>query len=640
MFLDDTACNLASLNLSSSTTTTPAQFDIEATGTPSASGRDPRDLACCMAQFPSQEIARRRYDFRTLGLGYANLGALLMRMGIPYDSPKASPSRGALTAIMGGDAYAASAEMAAELGPFPRLRREPRAHAARHPQPPPRRLRRARTDYEGLTILPVGIDPPTARRHAPSRRHDAWDEALDLGEQHGFRNAQVTVIAPTGTIGLFMDCDTTGIEPDFALVKFKKLAGGGYFKIINQSVPPALSKPRLHPEQIEEIVALLPSGHGTLDGAPAHQPREPQGQGLRRRRSSSVERRARQRLRDRRSPSTSGPSAKSSARTASASPTSRLERLGVRPARATSASPRTQIDAANEVRLRHDDGRRRARTCKRSTCPSSTAPTSAASKGKRFIAGRVPHPHDGRRPAVHLGRDQQDDQPALRRDRRGHRRRLLASRGSSCLKANALYRDGSKLSQPLNLDGDATGRSMDEARRGRADPSSRRHRPAASAVSELTAAGRPPLHRPPPHAARPPRGLHPEGPHRRPQGLPPHGRIRGRLARRDLHRHAQGGRRLPLSLMNCFAIAISLGLQYGVPLEEFVEAFIFTRFEPNGLGQGHDNIKMATSIIDYIFRELALSYLDRHDLAHLPEGELGRGDSSPTSKARRKPLPQ
>src|SRR5690606_34474347 len=267
MFLDDTACNLASLNLVKFYDTSTQKFNIDAYRHAARIWTIVLEISVLMAQFPSKEIARLSYEFRTLGLGYANLGSLLMLQGIPYDSPEAFAICGALTAIMHMTAYATSAEMAKELGPFPKYKKN-----KKHMLRVIRNHRRAaynvpNEEYEELSIFPVGINP----KHCPSdllkaAREDA-DKALELGTQYGFRNAQVTVIAPTGTIGLVMDCDTTGVEPDFALVKFKKLAGGGYFKIINQSIPPALEKLGYNKDQINEIVKYA-KGSGSLEGCP------------------------------------------------------------------------------------------------------------------------------------------------------------------------------------------------------------------------------------------------------------------------------------------------------------------------------------------------------------------------------------
>ncbi|HVL40219.1 MAG TPA: adenosylcobalamin-dependent ribonucleoside-diphosphate reductase, partial [Fimbriimonadaceae bacterium] len=264
MFLDDTACNLASINLVKFYDPKTGAFDLDGYRHAIHLWTIVLEISVLMAQFPSKEIAQLSYDFRTLGLGYANLGALLMQMGIPYDSPQGFAIAGALTSILGGESYATSAEISKEQGPF-----------ARYPANKDNMLRVIRNhrraaynaaDYEGLSIKPVGIDPDECPTDMLKAAREAWDRALELGEKHGYRNAQVTVLAPTGTIGLIMDCDTTGVEPDFALVKFKKLAGGGYFKIINQSIPPALRKLGYSEEQIEDIVAYT-VGHKRLPDA-------------------------------------------------------------------------------------------------------------------------------------------------------------------------------------------------------------------------------------------------------------------------------------------------------------------------------------------------------------------------------------
>jgi ribonucleoside-diphosphate reductase alpha chain len=266
MFLDDTACNLASLNLAKFYTE-DGEFDLEGFRHAVRLWTIVLEISVLMASFPSKAIAQKSYEYRTLGLGYANLGTILMRQGIPYDSPQALALCGALTALMTGESYATSAEMAAELGPFPGYQRNRdhmlrvirnHRHASYHA---------SSSEYEGLTVNPAGIQPEHCPPELLIAARRSWDRALELGTAYGFRNAQVTVIAPTGTIGLVMDCDTTGIEPDFALVKFKKLAGGGYFKIINQSLPPALTTLGYTEAQIRDIVAYC-AGRQTLKGAP------------------------------------------------------------------------------------------------------------------------------------------------------------------------------------------------------------------------------------------------------------------------------------------------------------------------------------------------------------------------------------
>jgi ribonucleoside-diphosphate reductase alpha chain len=267
MFLDDTACNLASLNLMTYYNSETQVFDLDAYRHAIRLWTIVLEISVLMAQFPSEEVARRSYDFRTLGLGYANLGSLLMTMGLPYDSEESRAIAGAISAILTGESYAASAEMAAELGPFPKydinrehmlrvIRNHRRAAYNAHPG-----------EYEQLSVTPIGIDPAFCPDDMLHAARAAWDRALEMGEQHGYRNAQATLLAPTGTIGLLMDCDTTGVEPDFALVKFKKLSGGGYFKIANQSIAPALRALGYDETQIDDMMRYV-IGTLSLEGAP------------------------------------------------------------------------------------------------------------------------------------------------------------------------------------------------------------------------------------------------------------------------------------------------------------------------------------------------------------------------------------
>ena len=266
MFLDDTACNLASINLIKFYDEGKQEFDIAGYRHTVRLWTVALEISVLMAHFPSDEIARKSFDYRTLGLGFANIGTLLMLQSIPYDSDKARAIAGAMAAIMTGDSYATSAELASVLGTFERYpeNKESMLRVMRN-------HRRAAYDadgYEGLQIKPHGINQGICPGPLLDAAHDSWDKALELGRQFGYRNAQVTVIAPTGTIGLVMDCDTTGVEPDYALVKFKKLAGGGFFKIVNQSVPKALQRLGYHQSQVKEIVTYC-LGQGTLEGSPA-----------------------------------------------------------------------------------------------------------------------------------------------------------------------------------------------------------------------------------------------------------------------------------------------------------------------------------------------------------------------------------
>ncbi|MFA6042895.1 MAG: adenosylcobalamin-dependent ribonucleoside-diphosphate reductase, partial [Patescibacteria group bacterium] len=271
MFMDDTACNLASLNLAKYLDAETGIFDIDGYRHSIRLWTLTLELSVLMAQFPGAEIARRSYEYRTLGLGYANLGTVLMTMGIPYDSDEGRAIAGALTAVMTGESYAASAEVASVVGSFPAYERNKR-HMLRVIRNHRRAAYNAPADeYEGLSILPMGIAGDVCPPYLLDAAKHAWDRAITLGEQHGYRNAQTTVIAPTGTIGLVMDCDTTGIEPDFAIVKFKKLAGGGFFKIVNQSLDKALKHLGYTPTQVQEIEAYA-KGHGTLVGCPTINP--------------------------------------------------------------------------------------------------------------------------------------------------------------------------------------------------------------------------------------------------------------------------------------------------------------------------------------------------------------------------------
>ncbi len=267
MFLDDTACNLASLNLLQFSKE-DRQFDFDKFEHATRLWQIVLEISVMMAQFPSKQIAQLSYEYRTTGLGYANIGGLLMTSGIAYDSDEGRALCGAITAIMTGVCYATSAEMAGELGAFPRYE-ENASDMLRVIRNHRRAAHSETSGYEKLSTLPVPLDASNCPQvELVERARLAWDKALELGEKHGYRNAQTTVIAPTGTIGLVMDCDTTGIEPDFALVKFKKLAGGGYFKIINRAVPDALRALGYSEAEIGEIEAYA-VGHGSISQAPA-----------------------------------------------------------------------------------------------------------------------------------------------------------------------------------------------------------------------------------------------------------------------------------------------------------------------------------------------------------------------------------
>ncbi|MBA5873943.1 MAG: vitamin B12-dependent ribonucleotide reductase [Nitrospira sp. CR1.2] len=602
MFLDDTACNLASLNLAKFFNE-EGEFDLESFRHAVRLWTVALEISVLMASFPSRAIAQKSYDYRTLGLGYANLGTILMKQSIPYDSQKATAICGAITAIMTGESYATSAEMAAEIGPFPcysrnresmlRVIRNHRRAAYSAPQ----------AEYEGLTILPASIQPehcPPAMLLAARR---AWDRALELGTAYGFRNAQVTVIAPTGTIGLVMDCDTTGIEPDFALVKFKKLAGGGYFKIINQSLPPALRALGYTEAQIRDIVAYC-AGHQTLKGAPFinHEVLRQKGfddAALERLEGSLGqafeiqftfnkytlgEEFCRQNL--------------GITEAQLADPTfNMLKSLGFTQEDVVAANDyccgTMTVEGAPHLKLEHlpifDCANRCGRIGQRYIPVDAHIRMMAAAQP--FISGAISK-------TINMPADAtlEDVKAAY----------LFAWK--SMVKAVALYRDGSKLSQPLNA-------SSDSGKGAEAMPSVAQ---VAEKVAERVLVRY--LHKRRSLPAR--RGGYTQkaiiGGHK--LYLRTGEYEDGTLGEIFLDMHKEGA--AFRSLMNNFAIAISLGLQHGVPLEEFVEAFVFTRFEPNGPVKLNDRIKMATSIIDYIFRELAITYLERKDLAQVQEDDL------------------
>ncbi|MGX9350567.1 vitamin B12-dependent ribonucleotide reductase [Shimia sp. W99] len=624
MFLDDTACNLASMNLLSFLKDGEFQAEdyIHATRLWTVT----LEISVTMAQFPSKEIAQLSYDFRTLGLGYANIGGLLMNMGHGYDSDEGRAMAGALTAIMTGVAYATSAEMASELGAFDGYARNS-GHMLRvirnH-----RNAAYGKTEgYEDLAVKPVALDHgncPDQKLVALAK--SAWDEALSLGEKHGFRNAQTSVIAPTGTIGLVMDCDTTGIEPDFALVKFKKLAGGGYFKIINRSVPAALENLGYSSSQIEEIVSYA-VGHGSIGNAPGINHTSLIGHGFGQNEIDKIEASLGSAF-DIRFVFNQWTLGEEFCTNVLGIPTEKLNDPSF-DLLASLGYSRADIEAANDhvcgtmtlegapfLKEEHYHIFDCANPCgkkgKRYLSVESHITMMAAAQS--FISGAISK-------TINMPNDAtiEDCQKAYE---------LSWSLG---IKANALYRDGSKLSQPLAA---ALVEDDDEAAEV-LESGSMTEKAAVLAekiiekiVVKEVARGREKM------------------PERR-KGYTQKAIVGGHKVYLrtgeysdgslgeifiDMHKEGAGFR----AMMNNFAIAVSVGLQYGVPLEEFVDAFTFTKFEPAGMVQGNDSIKNATSILDYIFRELAVSYLDRTDLAHIkPEGttfdDLGRGEEEGVS---------
>ncbi|MGQ9816064.1 MAG: TSCPD domain-containing protein, partial [Candidatus Roseilinea sp.] len=612
MFLDDTACNLASLNLMRFYDQARGVFNIEAYRHAIRLWTIVLEISVLMAQFPSRRVAELSYEFRTLGLGYANLGALLMVMGVPYDSKEGRAIAGALTAIMHCHAYATSAEMAAQLGPFPGYTRNA-AHMLRVIRNHRRAVYNAPAEaYEGLTITPMGIDPAYCPSDLLRAAREDADAMLALGEQHGYRNAQVTVIAPTGTIGLVMDCDTTGVEPDFALVKFKKLAGGGYFKIVNQSVPPALRRLGYSEAQIDAIVKHA-VGHATLNGCPHINPATLKAKGFTDDAIAKVE--------------AALPTAfeiqfafnkwtlgEDFCRTALGFSDDQLNDPRFNMLVALGFN-REQIRAANDYvcGTMTVEG---APHLKPEHYPVFDCANKCGKYGRRFIS---PEGHILMMAAV-----QPFISGAISKTINLPNEATVEDIANAYLlswkvgtKANALYRDGSKLSQPLN-----TAVDEDEQEAGDGAEATGLIEEDAVPVSGLNATQQQVLERVVVRYLAKQRRL----PNRR-GGYTQKAKIAGHTVFLrtgeytdgslgeifiDMHREGAGFR----SLLNCFAIAISLGLQYGVPLEEFVDSFVFTKFEPSGPVTGNDHIRFASSVIDYIFRELAITYLGRTDLAH------------------------
>ncbi|MCC6760069.1 MAG: vitamin B12-dependent ribonucleotide reductase [Chitinophagaceae bacterium] len=639
MFLDNTACNLASANLRRFFNEDTQIFDVSGFEYVCRLWTVVLEISVLMAQFPSKEVAQLSYDYRTLGLGFANLGSMLMVSGIPYDSPEAQAIGGAISAIMTGVAYKTSAEMAEVLGAFPRY--EENAH---HMMRVMRNHRAAAYDandaYEGLSIKPMGIDSKYCPDYMLKAACKAWDEAVILGEKHGYRNAQTTVIAPTGTIGLVMDCDTTGVEPDFALVKFKKLSGGGYFKIINQSVPTALKKLGYNEKEIESIVNYA-KGSASLHGAPHINHQSLSEKGLIGEEIAKLE-----------AGMASAFHIKFAFNVYSLGEAC-MERLGFKPEEYNDWNwnmlealgfTDEQISAANQYicGTMTIEG---APYLKLEHYPVFDCANKCGDTGQRYI-----HAHGH---IKMMGACQPFLSGAISKTINLPHEASIEEI-SDCyrmswelgLKANALYRDGSKLSQPLsNKSDDKKKETTDDAaeaapiaegsnivdlgqltveellqevtKRMQASPDTQLKRQLAKIVERRTL------------------------PAKR-RGFTQKAKINGQaifLRTGEYNDGTLGEIFIDLakegstlrSLMNSFAIAISVGLQYGVPLEEFVEKFVFTKFEPAGMVD-HPNIKTTTSIVDFVFRALAYEYLNRTDLVHVldkPEiGNTGEDDDA------------
>lgn len=609
MFLDDTACNLASLNLVKFYDDDTGRFDIETYEHAIRIWTIVLEISVTMAHFPAKPIAQGSYDYRTLGLGYANLGSLLMRSGFPYDSDEGRAIAGALTAILTGVAYKTSAEMASALGPFPKwsenaesMLRVIRNH---------RKAAYNDSSYEGVSHYVMGIDSNLTPAPLLEAARLAWDEALGAGERFGYRNAQVSTLAPTGTIGLLMDCDTTGVEPDFALVKFKKLAGGGYFKIANQSIAPSLRRLRYEEDEIDRIVRYV-AGTMTLDGAPQVNRASLRARGLSDGAIDRIEGTLPSifELRHAFNVFVVGEDALLEMGLKPEDYTSLdfdlLQALGFSPEEITEANDvicgMQTIEGAPGLRSEDlavfDTANRNGKHGKRFIHHVGHIKMMAAAQP--FITGAISKtinmPHEV---------TPDDIEEAYM---------MSADLG---LKSMALYRDGSKASQPLSSSSDDGASDEDEEHVVLALEHEK-----AVAWGEIM-------------SANSPTQAYSNG-HKRPRFLLPAKR-RGWTQEARIGGHkvflrtgeypdgtlgelfidlAKEGATLR-GVLSCFAIAVSKGLQYGVPLEEFVDTFTFHTFEPRGMVEGHPNIKMANSIIDYIFRAVGLEYLGRTDLVQV-----------------------
>ncbi len=626
MFLDDTACNLSSINLTKFLAE-DGSFDIEGYRHAVRILLMAQEILVDYSSYPTQQIAQNSHDYRPLGLGYANLGTLLMRLGIPYDSDAGRAMCAGLTAILCGHAYRVSAEMAESKGAFAGFdkNRDPMLRVMRKHQ------NAAHTFHNDFTPNSKGGGGGASDdviREILNAGAEDWDTAVRLGEKHGYRNAQTTVLAPTGTIGLLMDCDTTGIEPDFALVKFKKLAGGGYFKIVNQSVPGALKRLGYSDAQSADIVAYI-SGTNTFTGAPLLSRRVLTEKGLTEAEINKAEK------------ALPGVFHIDQALAVWVVGKEAYERLGI-PAE-IAAKPGfsilkhfgltpEQIDQLNysilgcqtiegAPHLRDEDlpvfdcANRCGKRGQRYLAPMSHIRMMAAAQP--FLSGAISK-------TVNLPQDATVEDVAD----------VYMQGWKLGLKAVALYRDGCKLSQPLNSSGEG------EKKDKKVDAAEAKHEPRHEAPAHEPVAARPAARVMIREGLTPPPTVRHRLPKKR-RGFTQEARVAGhKVFLRtgeyddgslgeifiDMHKEGAAFR----SLMNCFAISVSMGLQHGVPLASYVEQFTFTRFEPQGVVEGHPNIKFATSIIDYIFRTLGVEHLKRYDLAHVPPEEVVADMSDPT----------
>ncbi|MBL7998187.1 MAG: adenosylcobalamin-dependent ribonucleoside-diphosphate reductase [Candidatus Kapabacteria bacterium] len=628
MFLDDTACNLASINLSHYVAEQNGDFLVDDFRHTVRVWTTVLEISVLMAQFPSRQIAQLSYDFRTLGLGYANLGTILMTAGIAYDSPQALAIAGAITALMTGESYATSAEIARDQGPFPRYERNREAMLRVMRNHRRAAYNTSREEYEGLTIFPVGIEEkncPDENLVEAARR--AWDRAVALGEEFGYRNAQTTVIAPTGTIGLVMDCDTTGIEPDFAIVKFKKLAGGGYFKIVNQSVRKALVKLGYNEKQIDDIEKYC-KGHGTLVGCPAINRASLKSKGFTDEKIDAIEKQL-DAVFDIKFAFNKWTLGEDFCKDALKLTDEQLNDYSFDMLRSFGFS-KEEIETANDYvcGTMMIEG---APHLKAEHLPVFDCANKCGKRGERYIpymahvnmmAAAQPFISGAISKTVNMPND------VLVEDVN----KVHIESWKLGVKAIALYRDGSKLSQPLNSanddDIDEVVMLGDENTLDETIGPKEVHEIVQERIVERV------YHR----ADR--RRL----PKKR-KGIIREAYVGGHkvfvrtgeyedgsLGEIFIDMYKEGASFK--GLMNCFAVLASKALQYGMPLEELVDSFTFTRFDPSGPVQGHEAIKSSTSILDYVFRSIGYDYLNRTDFVHVKAvDEMGNKPAAPSISA-------
>jgi ribonucleoside-diphosphate reductase alpha chain len=605
MFLDDTACNLASLNLTHFVHAETGEFLVEDFRHGVRLWTMILEISVLMAQFPSERVAELSYEFRTLGLGFANLGTILMTAGIPYDSPQGLAMAGAISALMTGEAYATSAEMAQEVGAFPGFERNRSAMLRVM-----RNHRRAAynvpaEEYEDLTVLPMAINPLYCPDKALLQAaKESWDRAIELGEQYGYRNAQTTVIAPTGTIGLVMDCDTTGIEPDFAIVKFKKLAGGGYFKIVNQSVQKALVNLGYSPQHIDAIEKYC-KGHGTLIGCPHINRQSLKDKGFTNEKIDEVEKQL-DSVFDVKFAFNKWTLGEEFCKHVLGFTDEQLNDFSFDMLTALGFS-KQQLDEAND----HVCGTMTiegAPFLKDEHLPIFDCANKCGKRGERYIeymahvrmmAAVQPFISGAISKTVNMPGEASISEVA----------EVYLQSWKLMTKAVALYRDGSKLSQPLNSTNDLDEILMlgDEETLDETKGPKEVHQHIVERVYHRADRRRLPKKR---------KGFIREayvGGHK--VFLRTGEFEDGSLGEIFIDMYKEGASFK--GLMNCFAVLASKALQYGMPLEELVDSFVFTRFEPAGIVEGHESIKNSTSILDYVFRSIGYDYLNRTDFVHV-----------------------